>query len=88
VHLGAVDRDHPHRRQPGVRAQRQHLAKQLGQRDLVALDKPRDRGVIRSLVRGDHRHAMSSTQARSIARDDRTARDQQYSNSAIIIDGS
>jgi hypothetical protein len=34
------------------------------------------------------RQATSSTQARSIARDERTPRDQQYSNSAIIIDGS
>jgi hypothetical protein len=45
--LGAVHRDHPDRRQAGVRAQRQHLAKQLAQRGLVKLDVPRDRGVIR-----------------------------------------
>ena len=31
-HLGAVDRDHANRRQAGVRAQRQHLAEQVGQR--------------------------------------------------------
>jgi hypothetical protein len=53
IHLGPIDRDHPDRRQPGVRTQRQHLAKQLAQRSLVALHEPRDRGVIRSLVGGD-----------------------------------
>jgi len=34
------------------------------------------------------RHATSSTHARSIAREDRVPRAQQYSNSASIIDGS
>jgi hypothetical protein len=34
------------------------------------------------------RHATSSTQARSIRRDDRTPRAQQYSSSATITDGS
>jgi site-specific DNA recombinase len=34
------------------------------------------------------RHATSSRQARSIRRDDRTPRDQQYNNNATIIDGS
>jgi hypothetical protein len=37
-HLGAIDRDHPDRRQPGVRAEDEHLAEQLAQRALVPHD--------------------------------------------------
>jgi hypothetical protein len=39
--------------QPRARAEQQHLAEQPGQRRLVALDEPRDRRVIRTLLRGD-----------------------------------
>jgi hypothetical protein len=39
--LGAVDRDHPDRRQPGVGTQRQHLAEQLGQRPWHAAPRRR-----------------------------------------------
>ena len=49
--LGAVDGDHADRRQALLRAQRQHLAEQAGDRVLVALDEPRDRRVIGSLLR-------------------------------------
>jgi site-specific DNA recombinase len=52
--LRAVDRDHADRGQAGVRAERQDLAEQIAQRPLVALDEPRDRGVIGPLVSGDH----------------------------------
>ena len=54
VHLRAVDRDHPNADQPGLRAERQHLAEQVGQRRLVALAEARDRRVIGPLVRADH----------------------------------
>ena len=54
VQLRAVDRQHHHADQAGVRAERQHVAEQAGQRRLVALAKARDRAVIRPLVRGDH----------------------------------
>jgi hypothetical protein len=37
VHLRPVDRDHPDLDQAGLGAQRQHLAEQVGQRDLVTL---------------------------------------------------
>ena len=52
--LGPIDGDHPDPDQPGVRAERQHLAEQLGQRALVTLAKPRDRGVIGRLIGADH----------------------------------
>jgi hypothetical protein len=52
--LAAIDRDHPHRDQPGVGAQAEHLAEELSQRGLVADPETRDRGVIRHLVRRDH----------------------------------
>jgi hypothetical protein len=54
VHLRAVHRDHRDTDQPGLRAQRQHLAEQAGQRVLMALTKPRDRAVIRHPVGRDH----------------------------------
>ena len=54
VHLRAVDGDHPDADQPGLGAQREHLAEQPGQRALVALAEPRDRRVIRRLVGADH----------------------------------
>jgi len=53
VDLGAVDRDDPDLGQPGPRAEDQDLAEQPGHRRLVALDEPRDRRVIRPLLRGD-----------------------------------
>src|SRR5829696_7869570 len=52
--LGPVDRDHPNARQPLLRAQRQHLAEEAGDRVLMALEEPRDRRVIRSLLRRQH----------------------------------
>ena len=45
VHLGAVNRDHPHRHQAGVRAQRQDLANEAPQRPLLALGEARDRVI-------------------------------------------
>jgi hypothetical protein len=54
VHLGAVDRDHAHRHQARLGADREHLAEQLRQRVLVALAKASDRGVIGALVCGYH----------------------------------
>jgi hypothetical protein len=44
----------PDPRQGGARAQQQDLTEQPGQRGLVALDEPRDRRVIRTLLRSDH----------------------------------
>ena len=52
-HLRAVDRDHPDRRQAGIGAQREDLAEQITEGVLVALDEPRDRGVIGTLLCGD-----------------------------------
>ena len=52
--LRPVDRDHADRRQALLRAQRQHLAEQAGDRVLVALDEPRDRRVIGPLLRRQH----------------------------------
>jgi hypothetical protein len=37
----------------GIRTQRENLPEQGGQRVLVALTEPRDRGVVRDLMRGD-----------------------------------
>ena len=54
MHLRAVDRDDAHAHEPRLRAEREHLAEQVGQGVLVTLAKARDRGVIRSLVGGDH----------------------------------
>jgi hypothetical protein len=51
---GAVDRHHPRPHQPRPGAELQHLAKQPGQRPLVAADEPRDRRVIGNQVAGDH----------------------------------
>jgi hypothetical protein len=53
-HLRAVNRDHADRREAGVGAQAENLAEQLAQRALMPHDESRDRGVIRTLVRGDH----------------------------------
>jgi hypothetical protein len=50
--LRAVDGDHVGVNQTGVGAQRENLAEQAGQRILVALAEPRDRRVVRDLVRG------------------------------------
>jgi hypothetical protein len=54
VHLRSIDRDHPDLHHPSLRAQLQHLRKQIGERRLVALAKARDRRVIRALIRRDH----------------------------------
>ncbi len=51
--LGAVHGEHLRAHQTGIRAQRQDLAKKPGQRLLVALTEPRDRRVVRDLVRGE-----------------------------------
>jgi hypothetical protein len=47
---GAVDGEHLGAHQTGIRAQRQDLAEEPGQRLLVALTEPRDRRVVRDLV--------------------------------------
>ena len=52
--LGAVDGDHAGLDQAAARAQREHLAEQSGQRILMAFDEPRDRRVIRPLLRRQH----------------------------------
>ena len=51
--LGAVDGEHRDADQTGIRAQRQDLAEEAGQRVLMALTEPRDRRVVRDLVRGE-----------------------------------
>jgi hypothetical protein len=51
--LRAVDRDNADLGQPRARAEQQDLAEQPGHRGLVALDEPRDRRVIRPLLRRD-----------------------------------
>ncbi len=48
--LRPVDRDHADRHQTLLRAQRKHLAEQVGDGVLVALDEPRDRRVIGPLL--------------------------------------
>ena len=50
----AVERHQPDRRQPGLRAQRQHLGEGGRQGTLVAHAKARDRGVIGGAVGADH----------------------------------
>ena len=65
--LRPVDSDHPDARQPVLRAQRQHLAEQAGDRLLVTLDEPRDRRVIRPLLRRQHPERDVLLAARSIA---------------------
>jgi hypothetical protein len=52
--LRAVVRDDPDAHQPGLRAQRQDTAKQLADRRLVTLAKPRDRAMVRPTVGCDH----------------------------------
>jgi hypothetical protein len=54
VNLRAVDRDDADANHARFGAQLEHAAEQLGQRVLVALDKPRDRRVIRRAIRRDH----------------------------------
>jgi hypothetical protein len=54
MHLRAVDRDHPDLDHPGPCAQPKDAAKQVGDRVLVTLAKPRDRRVIGHLVGRDH----------------------------------
>jgi hypothetical protein len=51
--LRAVDGHHPCVDETGLRAQRQHLAEQAGQRLLMTLPEPRNRRVIRTLL-SDH----------------------------------
>jgi hypothetical protein len=71
MQLRPVHRDHPELHQARLGAQPQHLAEQASQRGLVALAKPRDRAVIGTWLAAITRYATSSTQARSIARDER-----------------
>ena len=52
--LRPVNSDHADARQPLLRAQRKHLAEEASDRLLVTLDEPRDRRVIRSLLRRQH----------------------------------
>jgi hypothetical protein len=51
--LRAVDRNHVGVDQTRISTQRQNRTEQAGQRVLVALTEPRDRRVVRDLVRGD-----------------------------------
>jgi hypothetical protein len=55
----------------------QHLAEQVGQRALVALDEPRDGGVIRLLVGGDHPAGHVLHPSALHRPEDRILRDQQ-----------
>jgi hypothetical protein len=61
-----------HRNQPGVGAEREHLAEELAEGLLVPDPEARDGGVIGDLVRADHAEATSSRQRRSIAREERS----------------
>jgi hypothetical protein len=75
-HLRAIDRDDPDPNQASLRAQRQPLAEQLGQRRRVALAKARDRRVIKGP--GWHRspawqHPQRNA-ARSVVRSARRSR--------------
>ena len=54
VHLRAINGEHADIDQPRLRAEREHLAKQPGERRLVALTEARDGRVIRRLVHADH----------------------------------
>ena len=83
MHLRAVHGDDADADKPGLWAQPQHLAEQLGQRGLVALAKARDRRLAQIT-----RVATSSTQRRSIRRDERSPTQYAYSNNATIICGS
>jgi hypothetical protein len=71
VHLRAIHREHRHADQPGIRTDREHVPEKAREGRLVTLAKPRNRAVIRPLVRGDHADRASSTHARSITRDER-----------------
>ena len=52
--LRPVDRDDPDIDHPGAGAELQHPAEQAGDRRLVTRAKPRDRRMIRRLIRRDH----------------------------------
>ena len=52
--LGAVDREHADVDDPGLAAEPQHLAEEVGQRLFVANAKARDRRVVGGLVGADH----------------------------------
>ena len=52
--LGAIQRDHPDPHQPRLRAQPQHITKQLRQRHLMPLAELGDRRMIRHTVSRDH----------------------------------
>ena len=54
INLGPVNGDHLNADQTRLRAQRQHLAEQPGQRHLMTLTKARDRAVIGLTVGRDH----------------------------------
>jgi len=54
VDLRAVDREHLNTRQPGLCAQRKHLAEQISQGALVTLTETRDRRVIGLAVGSNH----------------------------------
>ena len=72
VQLGAVDRKDADLLSPRLRAQRQNLAEQAGDRLLVALDEPRDRRVIQPLLSGARvvaASAASMSTDRPISRD-------------------
>jgi hypothetical protein len=68
MHLRAIDNKHLNPGQPGLRAQRQDLTKQAGQRRLVTLTKARDRAVIRPPIRSDHpeRHVLDARAPRPV----------------------
>jgi hypothetical protein len=52
--LRAVDRDRAEPGQPGPAGHHQHLAEQIGERVLVLPSEPRDRGVIRNVLRAQN----------------------------------
>ncbi len=54
LHLRPVERDQADRHQPSLGAQRQNLAKDLGERPLMTGPEAGNRGVVRDLVRRDH----------------------------------
>jgi hypothetical protein len=71
-HLGAVQGDHAEADQAGRRTQPQGLDQETGQRLLVADPEPRDGHVVGSWLPARTRKARSSTQRRSICREERT----------------
>jgi hypothetical protein len=62
----------PSANQPRLGAEREHVAKQLRQRGLLALTEAGDRRVIRVWLAQITRVATSSTQRRSMRLDDRS----------------